>query len=65
MDSVTDHTISVSEAAECLGITTEEAYELVFARTLRSVESPTGRRVVPVVALDEYSSLLESADESV
>jgi excisionase family DNA binding protein len=64
MASVTDQTISVSEAAERLGITTDEAYELVFARTLRTVESSTGRRVVPVAALDEYSSLLESADES-
>ena len=28
-------------------VTTAEAYDLVFARRLRTVESPTGRRVVP------------------
>jgi excisionase family DNA binding protein len=64
MASVTDQTISVTEAAERLGITTEKAYELVFARTLRTVESRTGRRVVPVQALEEYNSLLQSADGS-
>lgn len=65
MASVSGQTISVTEAAERLGITTEEAYDLVFARSLRTVESPTGRRVVPIEALDELSSQQNSADEPV
>jgi hypothetical protein len=55
MSSVMQRTISVSEAADHLGITTEEAYELVFALELRTVESETGRRVVPIDALDDYT----------
>lgn len=66
MASVTDRTlsqtISVTEAAERLGITTDQAYKLVFARELRTVESPTGRRVVPIDAVDETMTLL-AADE--
>lgn len=55
MASVAEQTISVSEAAERLGITTDEAYELVFARRLRTVATATGRRVVPLEALDQLS----------
>ena len=47
MAHVTEQMISVPEAAERLGITPAQAYELVFARQLRTVDSPTGRRVVP------------------
>ena len=65
MASVAEQTISVSEAAERLGISTEEAYELVFARKLRTVETETGRRVVPVEALDQVRTRPESADEPV
>lgn len=52
--SRTAETISVTEAAQRLGITPEEAYRLVFARKLRTVEGPTGRRLVPLEALTEY-----------
>lgn len=65
MVNVTDQTISVTEAAERLGITTEEAYDLVFARRLRTVETSSGRRVVPLEALDQLKGQLKSADESV
>jgi hypothetical protein len=65
MTRVTEQTIGVTEAAERLGITTEEAYELVFARKLRTVESPTGRRVVPIEALDQLRSQQGSADKPV
>jgi excisionase family DNA binding protein len=65
MASVAEQTISVSEAAERLGISTEDAYELVFARRLRTVETATGRRVVPVGALDQFRTQQESADEPV
>jgi excisionase family DNA binding protein len=65
MASVAEQTISVSEAAERLGITTEEAYELVFARRLRTVETATGRRVVPIEALGQLRGQQESADEPV
>ena len=56
---------SVTEAAERLGITTEEAYDLVFARRLRTVETSTGRRVVPLEALDQLRGQQETADEPV
>lgn len=62
MADLMEQTISVTEAAERLGITTAEAYDLVFARKLRTVESPTGRRVVPLEALQEHREH-ETADE--
>jgi excisionase family DNA binding protein len=65
MASVTEQTISVTEAAQRLGITTEEAYDLVFARRLRTVGTSTGRRVVPLEALDQLMGQQESADEPV
>lgn len=46
--------VSIPEAARQLGITTEEAYDLVFGRQLRSVESESGRRLVPVEAISEW-----------
>ena len=63
MDEAMEETISVTEAAQRLGITTGEAYQLVFARTLRTVEGPTGRRLVPLDALAELSNREESAHE--
>jgi predicted site-specific integrase-resolvase len=63
MVHVMEQTISVTEAAERLGITTAEAYDLVFARTLRTVESQTGRRVVPLEALEELRTHREAASE--
>jgi hypothetical protein len=62
MADLMEQTISVTEAAERLGITTAEAYDLVFARKLRTVESPTGRRVVPIEALKEHNKH-EKAEE--
>jgi hypothetical protein len=47
-------TVSVAEAAERLRIRGERAYMLVFSRQLRSVEAPSGRRLVPVDAIDEW-----------
>jgi excisionase family DNA binding protein len=63
MAGVIEQTISVSEAAQRLGITTERAYELVFAQTLRTVEDSTGRRLVPLEALDEFRRQQKSAEE--
>ncbi|HVM12805.1 MAG TPA: hypothetical protein VM287_00540 [Egibacteraceae bacterium] len=63
MDDAMEQTISVTEAAQRLGITTAEAYELVFARRLRTVEGPTGRRLVPLEALAELGTREESAHE--
>lgn len=64
MASAVEQTISVSEAAERLGITTAEAYELFFARKLRTVGTATGRRVVPIESLQEHSRREASASET-
>jgi hypothetical protein len=63
MADVMEQTISVPEAAERLGITTAEAYALVFARTLQTVESPSGRRVVPLEALEALRRQREAERE--
>ncbi len=63
MADVREQTISVPEAAERLGITTAEAYGLVFARNLQTVESPSGRRVVPLEALEALRRQREAARE--
>jgi hypothetical protein len=47
-------TISVTEAAEILGLTGSEAYLLVFRRKLKTVAAPSGRRVVPLEVIDEW-----------
>jgi hypothetical protein len=49
-----EDTVSVAEAARRLGVTTEEAYSLVFAKQLESVEAASGRRVVPTSAIDRW-----------
>jgi hypothetical protein len=41
-------TVSVTEAAAFLGMTGAEAYELVFRGALKTVATPSGRRVVPL-----------------
>jgi hypothetical protein len=51
-----EETVSVPEAARRLGMTTEEAYTLVFLRELRSVEAPSGRRIIPIAAIDRWKS---------
>ena len=47
-------TVSVVEAAEMLGMTGEEAYQLVFRRELKTVEAPSGRRVVPLEVIEAW-----------
>jgi len=47
-------TVSVSKAAEALGLSVDEAYELVFSRRLPSVEAQSGRRVVPLEAIEAW-----------
>ena len=42
-----DELLSIPEVARRLGLSTEAAFDLVVARQLRSVESSTGRRLVP------------------
>ncbi len=46
-------TVSVAKAAKLLGITLEEAYDLVLQQRLISVEAPSGRRVVPVSVIED------------
>ena len=47
-------TVSVAKAAKLLGMTLEEAYDLVFQQRLATVEAPSGRRVVPVSVIEEW-----------
>jgi Mg-chelatase subunit ChlI len=54
-------TVSVTEAAELLGMTGSEAYELVFRRQLRTVAAPSGRRVVPVEEVERWQRMAASA----
>ena len=49
-----DGTVSVAIAARELGMTTEDAYDLVFRRELKTVEAPSGRRVVPLEVIDAW-----------
>lgn len=58
--SSTTGTVSVTEAAQRLGITAEEAYRLVFARKLPTVAGPTGRRLVPVDAIEGFRESVPS-----
>ncbi|MGI8874665.1 MAG: hypothetical protein ACR2KP_10120 [Egibacteraceae bacterium] len=46
--------VSIPEVARQLGIATEEAYDLVLGRQLRSVESESGRRLMPVEVISEW-----------
>jgi hypothetical protein len=47
-------TVSVAKAAKLLGVTTKEAYDLVFSKRLATVEAPSGRRVVPLGAIGAW-----------
>ena len=49
-----DQTMSVADAAERLGISVQDAYTLVFSKQLKSVEAPSGRRLIPVHVVDEW-----------
>lgn len=53
MDEV-DELLSVPEAARRIGLTTEATYDLLFTRQLPSVESTSGRRLVPADAISEW-----------
>ena len=54
MSKVNDDVVSVPEAARRLGMTTAQAYDLVFTHQLKSVAAPSGRRLVPRSAIDEW-----------
>jgi len=56
MKRVDDDVVSVAKAAKLLGMTTAEAYDLVFTRQLKSVEAPRGRRLVPLSAIDDWKT---------
>lgn len=47
-------TVSVAKAAKLLGMTLEEAYDLVFQQRLDTIEAPSGRRVVPVGVIENW-----------
>jgi len=47
-------TVSVARAAEMLGMTIDEAYDLVLRRQIDTVEAPTGRRVVPIAVIEQW-----------
>jgi hypothetical protein len=49
-----EQTMSVAEAAERLGISVQDAYLLVFSKQLKSVEAPSGRRLIPVHVIEEW-----------
>jgi excisionase family DNA binding protein len=56
MGGVERDPVSVAEAARLLGTTIAQAYDLVFTRQLRSVEAPSGRRLVPRAAIDAWKA---------
>jgi hypothetical protein len=59
--SMTDReTVSMGEAAERLGLTIEEVFDLVFDRVLRSIAAPSGRRIIPLDALEDYRRARET-----
>ena len=49
-----EETVSIPEAACLLGLTTEEVLNLVFLKELGSVEAPSGRRIVPISAIERW-----------
>jgi excisionase family DNA binding protein len=49
-----EETLSVAEAARRLRLTTEETYRLVFSKRLPTVEAASGRRLVPVSAIERW-----------
>lgn len=54
MGAVETETVSMPEAARRLGLTMAEVWDLVLDRKLRSVAAPSGRRIIPVDALEDY-----------
>ena len=61
MGGVKGDVVSVAEAGRLLGMTTAEAYDLVFTRQLKSVEAPSGRRLVPLSAIEDWKRKRHSA----
>ena len=61
MTTVDDDVVSVAKAARLLGMTTAEAYDLVFTRQLKSVAAPSGRRLVPRSAIEDWKQQHTSA----
>jgi excisionase family DNA binding protein len=61
MDPMSQDPVSVAEAARLLGMTIDEVYDLVFTRRLKSVEAPSGRRLVPRAAIDAWKNQQTSA----
>jgi excisionase family DNA binding protein len=49
-----EQTMSVAEAAERLGVSIQDAYTLVFSKQLKSVEAPSGRRLIPILVVEEW-----------
>jgi len=54
VDMDPEGTMSVARAAKLLGMTLDEAYDLVFRKRLHTVEAPSGRRVVPVSVVETW-----------
>ncbi len=49
-----EETVSLPEAARRLRLSPEETFDLVFTRELRSVEAPSGRRLIPISAIERW-----------
>jgi hypothetical protein len=61
MKRVDDGVVSVAEAGRLLGMTTAQVVDLVFTRQLKSVPAPSGRRLVPRSAIEDWKSQHSSA----
>lgn len=63
MAEVTDQkeTYAMVEVAEALGITYDEVFDEVFSGAMPSIESPTGRRLVPRDVVDQRLRRLQGA----
>jgi hypothetical protein len=55
-----EQTVSLPEAADLLGVATEDVFDLVFSGQLTSVEMPSGRRVVPRSAIERWKASHEA-----
>jgi hypothetical protein len=61
MDVVDPDVVSIGRAAELLDMTTREVVDLVFTRQLKSVPAPSGRRLVPLSAIEGWKKQHTSA----
>lgn len=48
--------VEIWEAAELLGLSIPEVYDLLFSRQLASVEAANGRRLVPRAAIEAWNT---------